>query len=411
MEKTINGVHKIGAVSGMFQMFGPNGATMTPVNEYKLDRGVMVYGFGAGMSECVYVVVDDKMNAIALDPYSGREDDTWVNTDWTREVNLEEDKYLVGGYFSHRQRLQTSSVRPISEKFGIGFYFDESGELVSDERIAQAEKYCAFLDRVTEAIEQAKERASNEERKRCENDYPYLTRIDNMGKDWKLIRRTTGNNVRAELKHHFPTTKFSVRYSSFSGGDEYRIEWMDGPTYEAVDAVAHKFQLYHPDELSQGDYWDPCPSHFTKMYGDASYIMVQRGISDEAVAKARAKLLEYNPNLTDDNVNNMALPFTAHCMMRDLNEAARIYARELDFQEPAKEEPKKEKKTKKMQPIEGEFQMIDYSEKCVAVVGDTKAVKDRLKEMGGRFNGKLTCGAGWVFPKSKVEQLKQLLNL
>lgn len=411
MEKTINGVHKIGAVSGMFQMFGPNGTTMTPVNEYKLDRGVIVHGFGAGMSECTYVVVDDKMNAIALDPYYGNEDDTWVNTDWTRAVNLEDDKYLVGGYFSHRQKLQGNSVRPISEKFGIGFYFDESGELVSDEEIAQAEKYCAFLDRVTEAIEQAKERASNEERQHCENDFPYLTRIDNMGKDWKLIRRTTGNNVRAELKHHFPTTKFSVRYSSFSGGDEYRIEWMDGPTYEDVNAVAHKFQLYHPDELSQGDYWDPCPSHFTKMYGDASYIMVQRGISDEAVAKARAKLLEYNPNLTDDNVNNMALPFTARCRMDNLNEAARIYARELDFQEPVKEEPKKDKKTKKMQPVSGEFQMIDYSEKCVAVVGDTKAVKDQLKELGGRFNGKLTCGAGWVFPKNKVEQLKQLLNL
>ena len=130
MEKTINGVHKIGAVQNMFQMFGPNGTSMVPVNEYKLDRGVIVHGFGAGMSECTYVVVDDKMNAIALDPYYGNEDDTWVNTDWTRAVNLEDDKYLVGGYFSHRQKLQGNSVRPISEKFGIGFYFDESGEFM-----------------------------------------------------------------------------------------------------------------------------------------------------------------------------------------------------------------------------------------------------------------------------------------
>lgn len=411
MEKTINGVHKIGVVQNTFQMFGPNGTSMVPVNEYKLDRGVIVHGFGYGMSDCTYVVVDDKMNAIALDPYLGREDDTWVNTDWTREVNLEDDKHLVGGYFSHRQRLQTNSVRPLSEKFGIGFYFDESGELVSDEEIAQAEKYCAFLDRVKEALEQAKERADKAEREHCENDYPYLTRIDNMGKDWKLIRRTTGNNVRAELKHHFPTTKFSVRYSSFSGCDEYRIEWTDGPTHEAVDAVARKFQLYHPDELSQGDYWDPCPSNFTNMYGDASYIIVQREVSEEAVAKAREKLLEFNPQLTDDNVNDMPLPFQRGCRMDDLNDAARCYARHLDFQEPAKEEPKKEKKAKKVQPVSGEFQMIDYSEKCVAVVGDTKAVKDQLKKMGGRFNGKLTCGAGWVFPKSKVEQLKQLLNL
>jgi hypothetical protein len=144
------------------------------------------------------------------------------------------------------------------------------------------------------------------------------------------------------------------------------------------------------------------------MYGDASYIIVQREVSDEAVAKAREKLLEFNPQLTDDNVNNMPLPFQRGCRMDNLNEAARCYARHLDFQEPAKEEPKKEKK---VQPVSGEFQLIEYSEKAVAVVGDTKAVKDQLKELGGRFNGELTCGAGWVFPKSKVEQLEQLLNL
>lgn len=43
------------------------------------------------------------------------------------------------------------------------------------------------------------------------------------------------------------------------------------------------------------------------------------------------------------------------------------------------------------------LRIVDYSEKAIAVVGDTKAVKDELKAMGGRFNGKLSCGAGWIF--------------
>lgn len=56
------------------------------------------------------------------------------------------------------------------------------------------------------------------------------------------------------------------------------------------------------------------------------------------------------------------------------------------------------------------YEIIDYSEKAIAVCGDTKAFKDNLKSLGGRFNPRLTCGAGWVFPKSKREQLTALLN-
>ena len=39
-------------------------------------------------------------------------------------------------------------------------------------------------------------------------------------------------------------------------------------------------------------------------------------------------------------------------------------------------------------------EIIDYSEKAIAVIGDTKPIKDQLKELGGRFNSRLTCGAG-----------------
>ena len=56
----------------------------------------------------------------------------------------------------------------------------------------------------------------------------------------------------------------------------------------------------------------------------------------------------------------------------------------------------------------GKINIIEYG-KGVAVVGDTKPVKEQLKAMGGRFNFRLTCGAGWVFPISKLEELKALL--
>ena len=54
------------------------------------------------------------------------------------------------------------------------------------------------------------------------------------------------------------------------------------------------------------------------------------------------------------------------------------------------------------------FEIIDYSEKAIAVVGDTREIKDALKRLGGRFNPRLSCGAGWIFSKSKRAQVEAL---
>lgn len=60
------------------------------------------------------------------------------------------------------------------------------------------------------------------------------------------------------------------------------------------------------------------------------------------------------------------------------------------------------------------LEIVDYSEKAVAVFGDTRSVKEELKSIGGRFNQRLNYNgvkrAGWVFPKSKREELERLLK-
>ena len=56
------------------------------------------------------------------------------------------------------------------------------------------------------------------------------------------------------------------------------------------------------------------------------------------------------------------------------------------------------------------FQVIDYSEKAIAVVGDTRDIKDKLKALGGRFNPRLSCGAGWVFSKRQRAEVEKLLQ-
>lgn len=72
------------------------------------------------------------------------------------------------------------------------------------------------------------------------------------------------------------------------------------------------------------------------------------------------------------------------------------------------EEPKTEKKPTQKASTKG-VEIIDYSEKAIAVIGNTKEIKDTLKSLGGRFNPRLSCGMGWVFPKAKGEALRAAL--
>ena len=65
--------------------------------------------------------------------------------------------------------------------------------------------------------------------------------------------------------------------------------------------------------------------------------------------------------------------------------------------------------------VQGDFILVDYSEKAVALFGDTKPIKDALHDLGGRFNVRLTYRgekrAGWVFPKAKEMQVRELIGM
>lgn len=57
-----------------------------------------------------------------------------------------------------------------------------------------------------------------------------------------------------------------------------------------------------------------------------------------------------------------------------------------------------------------DIQIIDYSEKAIAVIGDTKPIKDQLAGIGGKFNKYLKCGEGWIFSRRKREEVEKLLK-
>jgi hypothetical protein len=87
------------------------------------------------------------------------------------------------------------------------------------------------------------------------------------------------------------------------------------------------------------------------------------------------------------------------------------------------EKPKEEEKTKKERTIKNfddfksnDISIVDYSDRAVAVFGNSYPIKDKLKDLNGRFNKFLTNPktgkkeAGWIFPKTRKDELEKIIN-
>jgi hypothetical protein len=57
------------------------------------------------------------------------------------------------------------------------------------------------------------------------------------------------------------------------------------------------------------------------------------------------------------------------------------------------------------------IELVNYSEKAIVLIGDTKKYKSELKKLGGRFNPNLKCGAGWIFSLKKKSEIEKFLEL
>jgi hypothetical protein len=57
-----------------------------------------------------------------------------------------------------------------------------------------------------------------------------------------------------------------------------------------------------------------------------------------------------------------------------------------------------------------DLKIEDYTDRSVAVMGDTRKYKEDLKKLGGKYNGNLKNGPGWVFPKTSENALKNFIK-
>ena len=213
-------------------------------------------------------------------------------------------------------------------------------------------------------------------------------------------------SIKSELKKEFPTIKFSVKSSNFSMGDSVDVSWIDGPSQSQVEEITRKYQYGSFDGMQ--DLYE-----YTNSRDDipqAKWVQTSRTISDEIYLKYFEEMRpkwDCLKDVTDIRKNcseffEKTRYWTAQSFIwKEINN--------LDF--TPKQEIKKE--TQKVVSSES-FNLVDYSEKAIALFGDTKPIKDKLKELGGRFNPFLKFNgektAGWIFKKDVELDLKTLIG-
>ena len=302
----------------------------------ELPKGTIIRAFGAVMEESIWATTGKGDEIVKLSPNDAE------------------------SYFSNPFDSLDEYCRPISEKFGIGFYYDLNAPRATDEEINQAiERANQFLKEVEEEkkIAEEKRRQAREEVLK-----KYGAIFDQPSGKYMTDAVLVAKHIRKELSTEFPGQKFSVRKTDYS---TIHVEWKDGPTRDEVERIVGKHERSCVRDRWNDDLWDHNDTAFTSVFGGVDYIFYYRETAPE-------------------------------------NREVSLYT---------KPEPK-QNKTTETETIEAKgVQIIDYSEKAIAVVGDTRAIKETLKSLGGRFNNRLSCGAGWIFPKSKEATIKATLSL
>lgn len=209
--------------------------------------------------------------------------------------------------------------------------------------------------------------------------------------DSKLSTKEIAAKVRSYAKKNFPGFKFSVRSEWSMYTDSMYIELKSGPCVPFVEG-SRSAERGYMSTMSTVKGWknELTPEMFKVLDAVTTY----------------ASSFRYNDS--DGMQDYFDTNFYIHIEVSDEYKVIEPKAKKSSI----KTEKAEEAKEMEAVTVEG-LEMVDYSEKAIAVFGDTKAIKEQLKELGGRFNPSLNYNgekrAGWIFSKKKADEVRNLM--
>lgn len=291
-------------------------------------RSLRVVFFGAGMMETRYIITSvqgDNIKLVRIFSHDFR--------------SLEDVDHYLGGEWSDEQSRRELNkydhIRPLSKKFGIGYYWDDvENHTYTEKEISEAERIADNFDRWAanwKANKEEEERRAQEEADREENAIiaEWSAILEKMPEEYKrpeglswydmtseqreaekaAIKKSRSarlaafkRNLKAVFNHFWPGVKCSFKISrSVYGKGE--ITWTDGPTVAEVEKceVFDYFRAYFFESDQFSDYGDvkrrKYLEKFRQMFGafDCDDIDYTRKLSEKTADKVRQIIAENFP--------------------------------------------------------------------------------------------------------------------
>lgn len=209
--------------------------------------------------------------------------------------------------------------------------------------------------------------------------------------DSKLSTKEIAAKVRSYVKKNFPGFKFSVRSEWSMYTDSLHIELKEGICIPFVEGSRSAERGYMSTMSSVKAWKDELTPEMFK-------------VLDAVTTYASSFRYDDSDGMQDYFDTNFYLSIKVSDEYKVIEPKAKKNS----------VKPEKVEEAKDVEAVTAEgLEIVDYSEKAIAVFGDTKAIKDQLKELGGRFNPALKYNgekrAGWIFGKKQADKVKELI--
>lgn len=300
------------------------------------------------------------------------------------------DKYVVyditqdrWGVHYHLINLSTFDfdtseiIRPLSQKFGIGMYYDEHNIVFkTDEEVAE------ILAKAN--TKKAKEQEDEQREKER------IEAVKVIGRQW--LKDNLPIDAKAIIVAHLKQDESDSQTDYFASRTVRTVLLGFSKHTRDIFSEMRKYASNFEETAYLADYNEEY-EHREKYSMGAGYYLGESSYHGWIIEKER--------------FSNRERAIEHFAYMAGSTDNIHIKA--------AITQASKEQETTQIQSDNLQFEIVDYSEKAIALFGDTKTIKDLLLAMGGKFNPRLTHNeekrAGWIFSKTKRDELEGVLNL
>ena len=210
--------------------------------------------------------------------------------------------------------------------------------------------------------------------------------------DSKLSTKEIAAKVRSYAKKNFPEFKFSIRTEWSMYTDSMYIELKEGTSIPFVEG-SRSAERGYMDTMNTVKGWE-------------------KELTPEMFKVLDAVTIYANSFKYDDSDSMQDYFDTNFYLKIKVSDEYKVIEPKVKKSSVKAEKVEKAKEVEAV-TVEG-LEIVDYSEKAIAVFGDTKAIKEQLKELGGRFNPSLNYNgekrAGWIFSKKQADKVKELIS-